>query len=36
LTRLHTIKNTAIAVIPDGPSTNNDQRIQALVQPCVC
>jgi hypothetical protein len=35
-TRLHTIKNTAVAVIPDGPSTKNDQRIQALVQLLVC
>jgi hypothetical protein len=35
-TRLHTIENTVIAVIPDGPSSKNDQRIQALVQPLIC
>jgi hypothetical protein len=35
-TRLHTIKYTTVAMIPDGPSTKCDQRIQALVQPLVC
>jgi hypothetical protein len=35
-TRLHTIKYTTVVVIPDGPSTKYDQRIQALVQPLVC
>jgi hypothetical protein len=35
-TRLHTIKYTTVAVIPDGPSSKYDQRIQALVQPIIC
>jgi hypothetical protein len=29
-TRLLTIENTTVAVIPDGPSPKYDQRIEAL------
>jgi hypothetical protein len=35
-TRLHTIEYTTDAVIPDGPNSKYDQRIQALVQPLIC
>jgi hypothetical protein len=35
-TRLDTVENTAVAVIPNGPSCKNDQGIQTLVQPLVC
>jgi hypothetical protein len=30
-TRLHTIEYTAVAVIPDGPNSKYDQRIDALM-----
>jgi hypothetical protein len=35
-TRLHTTEYTTVAVIPDGPSSKYDQRIEALIQPLIC